>query len=159
MMVNFIPDKQMQPPAVPFFEDITARDIPGCRTKKSVESLQKEIVAVLKRLDCGNIIFQSGKTADRPPRSGYQIHFTYLGHKGRIDCVALPVRNPYGKNPDRALAQALYLVRNSLEAQLYSSVYQPGYAPIAPYLIGEKGRTVMEALVESGMLPLLADGR
>lgn len=159
-MVNFIPDdKQAQYVETPFFEDITAKDIPGCETKKTIDQLQAEIRAVLKRLDCINIQFQSGKTSEKPTRYGYLIHFTCIGRKGRIDCVALPLRSETGHKKDRALAQALYLVRNALEAQLYAKFYQPGYEPIVPYLIDDKGVTVMQALVERGMLPMLSDGR
>jgi len=158
-MVNFIPDeRQPQHLETPFYDDITAKDIPGCATEKSIDQIQTEIKAVLKRLDCANVLFMTGKTSDKPVRYGYQIHFTHFGQKGRIDCVALPIRNETPRKKERALAQALYLVRNALEAQLYAKFYQPGYEPIVPYLIDDKGVTMMQALVERA-LPMLSDGR
>lgn len=158
--MNFIPDDRQRAelPDIPFFENITAEQIPGCRTHKTVEELQAEVRAVLKRMDCGNVNFMSGKTSEKPLRYGYQILFTYMGNKGRIDCVALPIRSETPVKKRQALAQALYLVRNALEAQLYAKYYQPGYEPIVPYLIDSKGVTMMQTLVERA-LPMLADGR
>lgn len=158
-MVTFIPDMpKAQELRVPFFEDITAQDIPGCKTGKPVAKLQDEIIHLLARMGGGMVTFISGKVEGKPVRYGYQIHFYYGAAKGRIDCVALPLRSETPNKKDRALAQALYLVRNSLEAQLFAKFYQPGYEPIVPYLIDDKGVTVMQALVERGMLPMLASG-
>jgi hypothetical protein len=160
-MVNFIPDEEKAAgPHIPFFEDITAKQIPGCHVEKSIETLQSEIRAVLKRLDCGEVSFQSGKTNDPPLRYGYQIHFLYMKHPGRVDCVALPIRDETPKRKDRALAQALWLVRNALEAQLYSQYYQPGHMTILPYLINEQGETIMQQVaIKAVLAPMLSDGR
>ena len=56
---------------------------------------------------------------------------------------------------DRALAQALFLVRNWLESEVFSSVYRPGAVALLPFLIGDNGETVTETMVHSGKLPIL----
>ena len=159
-MVNFIPDMPKAPELrVPYFEDITAADIPGCKTGKSIAKLQAEITQLLARMGASMVTFVSGRTDTKPVRYGFQIRFSYGPRGGEIDCVALPIRYETTNKKDRALAQALYLVRNGLETQLHSSMFQPGYLPIVPYLIGDNGKTVMKMMVESGMLPMLSDGR
>ncbi|MBN1964882.1 MAG: hypothetical protein JW910_09555 [Anaerolineae bacterium] len=154
-MTTFIPDKLLPPEqAVPFFEDSQKMDIPGRGTKKSVKVLQGEIVGALGRLGAGvSLIVPGTVSAGEHTRCGFQIQFVYGGLPGRIDCVALPIRNESPRAKDRALAQALYLLRDELLAMALSAMHKPGAVPLLPYLIGSGGKTVTEALVESQQIP------
>lgn len=158
-MPNFIPNKPtplFQKP--PFFEDIKAADVPGRRTEKKMSVLQGEVVEALVKLGAIGVYFLDGTFDGSPKRYGFAVHFTLQGIPARIDIAALPIRQENADKKDRALAQALYLLRNRLEAQFYASVYEPGIIPLLPYLIGPEGQTVNEALVQSQLLPLLTGG-
>lgn len=158
-MQNFIPDKPTPPKlAVPYYEDnLKNKDVPGGYVEKPVEYYQRQITELIVKLGGMLVTFQAGTFADKPKRYGFLIHFSVNGMQGRIDCAALPLYGETEKKKDRALAQALFLVRSWLEAELYSSVYRPGAIPLVPYLIGASGRTVTEELAERG-LPLLPGG-
>lgn len=156
-MPNFIPNKPtplFQNP--PFFEDIKAADVPGRRTEKKVSVLQGEVVEALVKLGAIGVYFLDGTFDGSPKRYGFAVHFTLQGIPARIDIAALPLRSD--ANKDRALAQALFLLRNRLEAQYYAAAYEPGLIPLLPYLIGPDGQTVNEALVQSQLLPALTSG-
>lgn len=138
-MPNFIPNKPtplFQKP--PFFEDIKAADVPGRRTEKKVSVLQGEVVEALVKLGAIGVYFLDGTFDGSPKRYGFAVHFTLQGIPARIDIAALPLRSD--ANKDRALAQALFLLRNRLEAQYYAAAYEPGLIPLLPYLIGPDGR-------------------
>jgi hypothetical protein len=153
-MPEFIPDTPTMPESkVPFFEDITARDVPGRGVEKPIEFYQKRIEQLLLKLGGGFVAFIPGRYPGKPTRYGYQITFSLNGIPGRFDAAALPMRSETPKKKDRALAQALYLVGLWLEAEVYSQVYRPGSIPLIPYLIGAGGKTVTEELVERRVLP------
>lgn len=157
-MTNFIPD-HLQPldRVVPYFED--HKSIPGYRTTKSTKRLQNEIASLFDRLGGGGVTFIPGTFDGKPLRYGYSIAFFLEGGvKGRIEIAALPLRHYTDTKKEKALAQALYLLRNKLEAQAFELIYEPGSIPLLPYLIGEGGRTVTEALIGSGALPQLTAG-
>lgn len=158
--MNFIPENlKSSTVQVPYFEDVKASDIPGRGTEKSLQRLQDEASQMLMKLGAGGIYWVQGTFPGTPERFGFQIHFNYNGIPGRIDCAALPLRGSGKVKKDRALAQAVYLVRNWLEAEVYAHVYRPGAVPLVPYLLGEGGKTVTEALIESRALPMLGGGK
>ena len=155
-IMTFIPEKpQSQRMVVPFYEDITAKDVPGRRAEKEHEYYQKQIRELLLQLGAGRVNFIPGTHDERPKRYGFQITFSLNGIPGRIDVAALPMRHETPTKKKQALAQALFLVRDWLSAELYSAIYRPGSIALVPYLIGDRGKTVTEALVELQMLPLL----
>lgn len=156
-MATFIPDIQVQQIKVPFFED-QKDNIPGRGTHKAIAVLHKEIEKLLGQLNAYNVLFVPGKYDGTPKRYGFQIHFVMNGNKGRMDCVALPMREEFPVRKDRALAQALYLIRDKLQALAFAYAYEPGSIPLLPYLIGDTGETVTEAMIAHGMLPQLAAG-
>jgi hypothetical protein len=158
-MVNFIPEKidGQKADKVPFYEDSAEEKIPGRATKKSTARLQKEIVELLARLNAFGVTFVPGVyPAGKFQRFGCQINFVIGTVHGRIDCAALPIRHLTPHKKDRAQAQALFLVRNELEAAAMAIMYKPGSAPLVPYMLDANGRTVTEALIEAGQLPMLA---
>jgi len=159
---NFIPDPiAITEQSVPYFEDSRDREIPGRGTEKSHARLQGEIIDFLARLGASSIYFVPGiyPGADRARRYGFQIFFMFSGRQGRIDCAALPIRSETPTKKDRALAQALYLVRLELEAACNSLMYKPGAVPLAPYMIGDGGKTVTEYLFDVQMQPHLLEAR
>ena len=156
-MSTFIPDTiAVQAKPVPFFEDSVMQDIPGRGTKKKVSALQGEVVDLMARLGGSSVQFVPGIYEDGRKRYGFQLLFWLGNVQGRMDCAALPLRSETVHKKDRALAQALYLLRDELRAMVHVSVYKPGAVPLVPYLIGPDGKTVTEWLVETQNLPLLA---
>ena len=157
-MPTFIPDPiAVQAQAVPYFEDSQKMDIPGRGTDKQVLTLQQEVIQMLARLGAASVQFVPGSYADGPrTRYGFRVVFWLGGTQGRIDIAALPLRSETAHRKDRALAQALYLLRDELQAMVHSQVYKPGAVPLIPYLIGPNGQTVTEYLVETQNVPQLA---
>lgn len=155
-MADFVPEKLEMPAlAVPYFEEQSEQKIPGRGTEKSPSQLQAEIRELMGKLGATNVIFTPGKFQDKPIRYGYQMTFMIGGMAGRMEVAALPMKNEAPGKKEKALAQALYLVRNWLEGEVFSQVYRPGNVPLLPYLIGPDNVTVQEAIVNSGKLPLL----
>lgn len=144
---------------VPFFEDSAAAGVAGRRTNKPIRGLQGEVIDALAKLGAGAVQFTPGAfTEGGLTRYGFRITF-YLGAiPGRMEIAALPLRSETPSKKDRALAQALYLVRDSLRAMHDARYYHPGDIPLLPYLIGSNGRTVRETLVETLALPERAGG-
>jgi hypothetical protein len=155
-VVAFIPEKPSAPVVtVPYFEDITAKDVPGRWVEKPILFYQKRIEAAMAKLGAFRIVFTPGEFPGTPRRAGFQIAFVLNGIPGRIDCAALPLRRHDPKKKDRALAQALYLVAIWLEAEASTLVWRPGAIPLVPFLIGNGGLTVTEELVERRVLPAI----
>jgi hypothetical protein len=157
-MVSFIPDKidTQKVDQVPFYEDSQEARVRGYATTKSITALQKEITQLLARLNAFGVTFVPGKyPAGKHQRHGFQINFVMGTTRGRIDCAALPIRSETAHKKDRAQAQALFLVRNELEAALMAVMYKPGSAPLVPYMLNDKGQTYTEWLAESGAMPSL----
>jgi len=155
-MVNFIPEPiKGESLDVPFFENVKGADVSGRHTEKKVEVLQKEIEDILVRLGAVGITFQAGEYPGKTKRFGFRIGFVVGANRGRIDCAALPLRTFTPHKKDRALAAALFLVRDELKAALMAKMYKPGSVPLLPYMLDNKGRTLTEALTESPNVPLL----
>lgn len=152
--MKFIPD---QPKNVlfnvPYFEDVTASDVAGKRTGKSLKALQGEIETLIAKLGGGAVHFIPGKFDTSPFRYGFIIHFNVSGIPARIEAAALPIKIETDKKKDRALAQCLFLVRDWLQSEVNSLIYRPNSFALLPYLVGEGGKTVTETLMESRMLP------
>lgn len=157
-MVSFIPNKidTQKVDQVPFFEESQEARVAGYATKKSIDKLQKEITELLARLNAFGVTFVPGKyPSGKYQRFGFQINFVVGTTRGRIDCAALPIRSETAHKKDRAQAQALFLVRNELEAAIMAVMYKPGSAPLVPYMLNSKGQTFTEWLAEGGEMPML----
>lgn len=159
-MNGFIPETPKAPDlAVPFYEDnLRDKEVPGRAVEKPLEYYQKQIVGLMLKLGAMLITFTPGTFPTKPKRYGYLITFSVNGIQGRIECAALPMHSETPNKKDRAQAQALYLVKMWLESEVYSSVYRPGAIPLVPFLIGNDGKTVTEALLERGLPQLLPGG-
>lgn len=160
-MVNFIPEPVSRgSDQIPYFEDSSEVKIPGWRTRKDAPTLQREIMGLMLKLNAGNVNFTPGRfpaAPNQPQRYGYLMTFSLNGIPGRMEIAALPLRKETAIRKDDALQQALFLVRNWLESEIYSVMYRPGSVPLIPFLIGAGNKTVTEALLESTDLPLLAN--
>lgn len=155
-MTSFIPDLKIEQVSIPYYEDSPDRKIPGRATTKSTSRLQSEISQLLTKLGAFNVAFMPGIFPGKTKRYGFQVTFQYGTALGRLDCAALPIRSETPAKKEAAIKQALFLLRNKMEAMVYASIYEPNGLPLVPYLIGAGNKTVTEALIESGNLPLLA---
>lgn len=169
--MQFIPTgvaKTSTLPDVPWFEDSPKHEIKGHSSTKSVRVLQDEVERELAELGGFRVRFHEGDYKDgNRTRHGFRVEFIYNGYPARIDVAALPIRAehvPAKKGAmwratpamkERALGQALFLLRDWLYAEHVSWVYRPSAMPLLPYITGEDGRTVIEVMSESGNLPLL----
>lgn len=159
-MVNFIPEApQATVLKLPYFEDSREAGIEGRGTEKSLTALQNEIGGFIAQLGGSLVTWVPGKLDTQPKRYGYRINFNLGGISGRIDVAALPIRSETPNKKDRALAQALYFLRDWLGVEVRSAMFRPGSISLAPFLIGSSGLTVIEALVETHQLPMLGNGR
>jgi len=150
-------DFEAKAPEVPWFENASAElGIRGHATKKPIEVLKTEIKAAMSKLGGGVTSFVSGKFPTKPPRYGYQIIFNYGSREGRIEIAALPIKKETPGKRKQALKQALYTVREMLDSQFNSGVLIPGSAPLIPYMLDDKGRTLAEALSKEDSIPLLS---
>lgn len=151
--MKFIPEiPKHEEKAIPFFED--QEGIGGKYVTKTSEVYKKRLISLLTQLGAYQINVLQGKYDNR---QGVLITFLLGTLPGRIECAALPVR--IVKNRDKAMAQALWLLGNWLEAELNSIAYRPGSMPLVPYLIGTGDMTVMESLREYGEINLLPSGK
>lgn len=154
--MGFVPDKNDAGTSIhiPFYEDQADAKIPGRGTDKTPEQLQSEILDLMTKLGAYNVLFVSGKSDEKPVRYGYRITFMASGHPGRIDVAALPMRAETPARKQKALAQALYGIRNWLESEVFSQYYRPGNIPLLPYMIGEGNLTVNESITQKRELLL-----
>ncbi len=157
--MEFIPDAiEVQNVTAPYFDDQRENEnirIPGYSVVKSHKYYKNEIITLLGKLGAGGVEFTLGTFPTIPPRYGFLITFNLNGVKGKIEAIALPIRKETRARKDRTLAQALYLIANMLQSEVYTVMIMPGSIPLVPYLIGNDGKTVTEALVESKQLPML----
>jgi hypothetical protein len=156
--MKFIPDDfESKTPEVPWFEDASSElGIRGHATSKSIDTLKTEIKSAMSALGGGVTSFLSGKWPTNPPRYGYQINFNYGDREGKIDIAALPIRKETPSKRKQCLKQALYTVRDMLDSQFNTSVLVPGSAPLIPFMIDDKGKTLAETLSETSAIPLLS---
>lgn len=96
-------------------------------------------------------------------RDGYQITYLLVGadggmYPGRIDVAALPVKDSwrihetYEKRRERSLKMALYMLREALNGTWFLQQLSPGYAPLMPWLVAGKGKTISELWAESNVM-------
>mgnify|MGYP001568308587 FL=1 len=162
-MMNFIPDQQkIEPQTVPYFDDVTAEDgWQGHSTGKSIDRLKQEVITALERLGGTVRTFQRGTfIVDDKKREGFQVHYIIElpdgdMRPGRLDVAALPVREEYrlqrtlASRREKSLKMALYMLREALDGTWFLSKLSPGYAPLMPWMLTEKGKTVTQLWSES----------
>ena len=156
--MTFIPDDMDKKEAtVPWFEDAKAElGIKGHSTSKSLDELQMEIKSAMSRLGGGVTSFVTGKFNTLPPRTGYEIRFNYGSREGKIEIAALPLKKYTTAKEMQSKKQALYTVREMLEAEFNSGMLVPGSAPLIPFLLDDQGHTLAEAMHLQAGIPLLS---
>lgn len=156
--MTFIPDDMDKKEAIiPWFEDAKAElGIKGHSTSKSLSELEMEIKAAMARLGGGVTSFITGKFDTLPPRIGFEIRFNYGSREGKIEIAALPIKKWTNTRETQSKKQALYTVREMLEAEFNSGMLVPGSAPLVPFLLDDSGRTLSEVMHEQAGIPLLS---
>lgn len=144
-------EHQSDQPSVPFFEDATKKDhgVKGHTTGKSLEKLKSEVRSAIARLGGGVHRIQHVKFPDPEKgeaRYGFVVTFDYLGHPAEMKIAGLPLKNPTDTKKDQSMKQALYTIRESLEAQHNQYLLSPGSHPLLPYVLdADNDRTFGEA--------------
>lgn len=157
--------QQSQSVTVPYFEDARASDgWQGQSTTKTLDKLQDEIRAALGRMGGAVSGFQSGTfNVNGQVREGYQIHYAIHTANGgwaggRFDVAALPIRTKRGNaravkaRQDAALKMALYMACRAIEGMWFLQQLSPGYAPLMPWMLNDKGETVSELWARSSVM-------
>lgn len=153
--MEFKPDIDEKDLVVPFFEDAKNEDgVIGYTTQKSIKQLKAEITAGFGRLGGSVIGFQSGKFGNR---YGFRIEFTFAGVPGRMDVACLPIRKETETKVDKTKRHALYSVQKRLEAEYSTMLVMPGDVPLMPYMLNDKGQTILEVMRESNQIPALPE--
>lgn len=161
--MNFIPDQQKaEPQDVPYFDDVTTEDgWQGHSTGKSVDRLKLEVIAALDRLGGSVQSFQRGTfVVGSKRREGFQIRYLIelpdgSMRPGRLDVAALPVKEEWRlqktltSRREKSLKMALYMLREALDGTWFLSKLSPGYAPLMPWMLTDKNKTVTELWSES----------
>lgn len=158
--MDFIPDSQRHELEVPWFEEATTAQhgVRGHNTSKSIEQLQGEIRAVIGLLGGSVRAFVPGTFPGARKRYGFEVRFEIAGHEGRILIAALPIKSETATRKQQALKQALYTVREHLEAHYNLLLLSPGGNPLLPYLLADGRRTVAELYRERYEVPMLSEG-
>lgn len=158
-MTTFIPKQQQFQAKTVYFEDSQAEKIPGYTTQKTEHSLKTEIISLLNRMGAQSVFFTEGTFAGKPARDGYEITFTLGVMQARLHCAALPVRKPTPNKKQQALRQALFLIRDWLQASILVNLNQPPADVLAAYLLDNQGRTAAEGLLRDAKVPMLPQPR
>lgn len=156
--MGFVPDDvKADDVHVPWFEDASSElGVKGHRTNKTIDDLKIEIRAAMSALGGGVTSFRTGHWPGEDTRYGYEIRFKYGQREGRIQIAGFPMKRETDGKREQCLKQALFTVRDSLQAQLNARWLMPGNAPLVGFMLDDKGRTLAEALAEQSAIPLLA---
>lgn len=141
---------------VPFWEDETA-EVPGRHLSKPLQFYQNDVAAQLGRFGAIVTSFVPGEYVGGPhKRYGFRIMFAVDAMSHRIDCVAVPMRRETPAKKTKALSQACYLLARKLEAMSVAYIYEPNSMPLLPYMVGDGGATVTEAIQRTLALPVFS---
>lgn len=148
--MNFVPEPPRVATQVPYFEDASREDgWQGQASTKTIEKLKAEITACIDRLGGKVLTIQSGKyKTGKLTRFGFRIEYLIVNGeaigRGRIDIAALPLRQWTNIKQERTRRMALYMMRVALEGTWFLSQLSPGYAPLMPFMLTNKGKTITE---------------
>lgn len=156
MDFQFTPMSEPTKVKVPFLEDARADFAPYYTTDKKPEAVQSEIIVELAKLGGYGVHFQQGAFGEKPKRYGYVVHFQFNGAPGMFRVAGLPMYTETEKKRNQVLAQALCVVRDWCKQMVTAKVFQPGAEPLVQYLLVEEGVTLVDHVLKSGRLPMLA---
>lgn len=153
--MEFTPDESDFDLNVPYFEDASNADgVIGYSTTKSQKELKALITSAFGRLNASVTDFQSGKFGNR---YGFRISFNYNGVGGRLDVCALPIAKETESKIDKAKRHALYSVLERLKSYYNSMLVMPGDVPLIPYMLNDRGVTLLEYAREINMVASLPE--
>lgn len=173
-MADFIPEQPKAAAAVPYYEDVTSEGgWQGHSTRKSLETLKLEVMAVISRLGGSVASFQRGRFAvDGKSREGFRINYVVQepggNHMmpGRIDIAALPVKEWGGgirsieAHREASLRMALYMLRMALDGTWFLQQLSPGYSALMPWMLTDRDKTITQLWSESAIMKnLLPPGK
>jgi hypothetical protein len=149
--------------SVPFLEDARADFAPyytSAQHGTTIAEAQLVVTTELAKLGAGILAFQEGFFGtEKAKRVGYVILFSYGGTRGEIRVAGLPTKGQLTeKKKQQALVQALLNVRDWLKASVTAKIFNPQSDPLVQYLLIDGQRTVVQALYDSGRLPMLGSG-
>ena len=170
-MFNFKPKaKEQIVNTVPFFEEATAANgWQGQTTGQTVETLKAKIHAAIGRLGGIVVGIEEGSFMERP---GYRIHYVIETPEGKqvpgyIDVAALPLKpmqrvyhyrnraNPEAARMDKSLRMALFNVVMCLDSLWKLQRLSPGFAPLMPFMIVQKGINLTQIWSSSSSMKAL----
>lgn len=161
MPIKFIADDDQWEVEIPYFEDASGADgVVGYSTTQDEAELKEKIRTEVARVGSRVESFVKGHYEDEsasgtPDRYGYMIQFTYHGVEGRINVAALPIRKETAARKRQAHRQALFTIWKMLESHYNCRLNMPHDTPLIPFLLDDKGRTLLEAIQSAGILPQL----
>jgi len=141
---------------VPFFEDARADTAPYYAAEVSLVKAEEQVREGILKLGGGSIQIQAGIFVDEDTRQrdGYVIGFRMGGMPGILQVAGLPMRNSRTpKKVEQARKQALLNVAEWLRAAYTSMIFNPGGAPLVPFLLVDGERTVAHYMQQEGRLP------
>ena len=156
--MRFVPDEPMEGLHIPYYEDASSSlGIVGHATNRTEQELRIEVERFMAHLGAAITGFYSGRFGEDegPFRYGYVIEFKWEGNSGRIIVAGLPIRKETATRIDKAKRHALYSVMLRLQSQFNSQLVMPGDMPLVPYLLNEKGQSLMEVIAEQQGFPQL----
>lgn len=169
--MTFIPEQPKKAMDVPYFEDAKEADgWKGHTTGKSMEALKSEVTQAISRLGGMVTGFQKGMfNTDKKDRLGFRVHYAIdNGGKmvaGRIDVAALPNRSSSRSNyrsssslekrQEQSLKMALYMLRDAIDGLRFLQILSPGYAPLMPFMMVDKDKTVSQLWIEGANIKQL----
>lgn len=163
--MNFIPEQMKTAENVPYFDDVSGDGgWQGHTTRKTVEALKSEISVVMGRLGGMVTGFQKGVfETNEKGRDGFRVHYTIETPDGklvpgRLDIAALPIRKSTrtrgseNTRKEQSLKMALYMMREAMDGLWFLQQLSPGYAPLMPFMLADKERTVSQLWSESAVM-------
>lgn len=164
-MPEFVPEDEeledeYQDVEVPYFEDASKskHGIKGKTTSKTLGRLKDEISNAISKLGGSVKRIVRGKFEGKEVRHGFLVEFTLKGANGRMPVAGLPIKKQKtDRKKKQCLKQALYTVRESLEAQYNMKVLTVDSEPLLQYLLieGQDGSeaTLAEKFQSGDALP------
>lgn len=156
--MKFVPDELPDGLQIPYFEDASGRlGIVGHATKRTEKELIIEIERSMAHLEASIDNFVGGRFGEDPGpyRFGYIIDFRWQGQPGRIIVAGLPLRKVTPSRIDHSRRHALISVMLRLQSQFNSQLLMPGDMPLLPYLLNDRGQTLMDVVAEQQGFPQL----
>lgn len=157
MTFNFTPlETQDDGIKVPFIEDAKSDTAPYHASTFSVDRAKQEVLAVLGLLHATGYFVEGEFQIGTRKRRGYVLHFLLGQAQGRLTVAGLPIG--YGVTPkklDQVRVQALLNLRDWLKGAITQQVFTPGANPLVPFLLIDGQRTMTEAIIQDGRMPML----